>query len=70
MPVPVKGLDAGPYAAISTLIDQVNKLRADLAALKAAFDGHVHGGVTAGSANTAAVAASPALTSDTITELR
>lgn len=56
--------------AFASLIVEINKLRADVAALKAAFDGHVHAGVTAGAANSAAVAASPALTSTSLITAR
>lgn len=45
-----------PGRDLADLIRQHNKLVDDVEALRAAFSGHVHGGVTAGAANTSAVA--------------
>lgn len=52
-----------PSAEILALIAQVNLLVADVAALKAAYDAHTHGGVTTGTSSTSAGPTAPAQTS-------
>jgi hypothetical protein len=46
-------IDDGGIGIINTLVDQVNQLQAEFAALLTLFNTHVHGGITAGGANSA-----------------
>jgi hypothetical protein len=56
-----------PSAVIAALVAQYNLLQADVTALRTLVSAHVHGGITAGGANSSAIAAAAALTSTTIT---
>ena len=54
--------------AVNVLTRQVNLIVADLAAFKVAYDAHVHGGITAGAANSAVTGAMTAPTAQGVTE--
>lgn len=49
-----------PDGNLTPLIDEVAAIQADLAALRTLFANHVHSGITAGAANSAAPTVAPA----------
>lgn len=56
-----------PSKVVAELVAQVNALVTDITVIRTAMTAHVHGGVTAGGANTSAVAAIAALTVTAVT---
>lgn len=59
-------LHKDPATGFQALVDEINKIQADLAALRTAYEAHVHSGITTGAGNSGARTAggaAPALTS-------